>query len=361
MSDIVKQVATAIGIEGVGRTVLVSGVTGFVGTGGSIFLMPVALEYIKHGFTVHATARSQEKADEWLSAHYIARLNTKFFIVKDVAEPGAFDEAIQGVEIVAHAASPFHYNAKDNEAEILKPAVQGTKSVLETAAKTPSVKRVVITSSFASVLDVNQGFRPGYTYSEKDYNPATFEEAKKTDNPAFLYCASKILAEQAAWDFVKEKSPGFALTTICPPTIFGPPHQVVKDLDNLNQSSAQVWSLINGSTKQVPETTFPVATDVRDIAKLHVLATTLDVAKNQRYLTIAFHYSEAEVAAILRKAFPENASRITPSDGKPMGAHYDTDSSKVQRDLGIVWTAKEQSIKDTAARLWEIEASLKHA
>ena len=135
----------------------------------------------------------------------------------------------------------------------------------------------------------------------------------------------------------------------------------MKDLDNLNQSSAQVWSLINGSTKQVPETTFPVATDVRDIAKLHVLATTLDVAKNQRYLTIAFHYSEAEVAAILRKAFPENASRITPSDGKPMGAHYDTDSSKVQRDLGIVWTAKEQSIKDTAARLWEIEASLKHA
>jgi len=35
------------------------------------------------------------------------------------------------------------------------------------------------------------------------WNPATYDEAKKSDNPAFVYCASKTLAEHAAWDFVK--------------------------------------------------------------------------------------------------------------------------------------------------------------
>ena len=88
----------------------------------------MALEYLKHGFRVHATARSQEKADDWLDLHYIARLNTKFFIVKDAAGPGAFDEAIKGVEIVAHTASPFHFDTKDNVADMLSPALDVSKA-----------------------------------------------------------------------------------------------------------------------------------------------------------------------------------------------------------------------------------------
>ena len=31
-----------------------------------------------------------------------------YVIVKDIAEPGAFDEAVKGVDTVAHTASPFH-------------------------------------------------------------------------------------------------------------------------------------------------------------------------------------------------------------------------------------------------------------
>lgn len=42
-------------------------------------------------------------------------------------------------------------------------------------------------------------------HSDDDWNPATYDEAKKSDNAAFVYCASKTLAEHAAWDFVKNE------------------------------------------------------------------------------------------------------------------------------------------------------------
>lgn len=65
----------------------------------------------------------------------------------------------------------------------------------------PNVKRVVITSSFASILDPTQGLRPGYTYTEQDWNPVTREEASKGDS-VVAYLASKTMAEQAAFAYI---------------------------------------------------------------------------------------------------------------------------------------------------------------
>ena len=137
---------------------------------------------------------------------------------------------------------------------------------------------------------------------------------------------------------------------------------MVKDLDNLNTSSAQIWGIINGKSEKIEETAFPVGCDVRDVAKMHVLASTLDVAKGQRYLTVTFHYSNDQIAALLRKAFPDKASRIPKTgDGKPPFQHFDTDSTKAEKDFGIKWIGFEQCMKDTASKLWEIEASLQNA
>ncbi len=38
----------------------------------------------------------------------------------------------------------------------------------------------VITSSFATIINANEGNRPGYEYSEKDWNPITENEAVQT-------------------------------------------------------------------------------------------------------------------------------------------------------------------------------------
>lgn len=129
----------------------------------------------------------------------------------------------------------------------------------------------MITSSFAAVLDMDKQSAVGTTYSHADWNPATYDKAKNSgDNPAYLYCASKVLAEKAAWDFVEKEKPGFALSTICPPMVLGAPNQVVESMDSLNTSAASVWQLINGQTKEMPDTAFPVGTDGEHVLALEV-------------------------------------------------------------------------------------------
>lgn len=60
-------------------------------------------------------------------------------------QDGAFDEAVKGVDAVAHTASPFHMNA-DEPKELFDPAINGTLGVLKSIKKNnPNVQRVVIT------------------------------------------------------------------------------------------------------------------------------------------------------------------------------------------------------------------------
>ena len=115
-------------------------------------------------------------------------------------------------EAVIHTASPFHFNVTDTKKDLLDPAILGTTGILKAIKKSaPTVKRVVITSSFAAIVDPNA--EPGHTYSEKDFNPITEEEALQ--NPSNGYRASKTFAEKAAWEFVEKEKPNFTLATVC--------------------------------------------------------------------------------------------------------------------------------------------------
>ena len=92
-----------------------------------------------------------------------------FAIVEDISKEGAFEQAVVSnppFEVVIHTASPFHFNATDVKAEILAPAIVGTTGILKSIkAKAPTVKRCIITSSFASINDLNRKW-DGYEYSE---------------------------------------------------------------------------------------------------------------------------------------------------------------------------------------------------
>ena len=70
-----------------------------------------------------------------------------FTIVEDIAQPGAFDKAVQSdppFEVVIHTASPFHFNVTDNKKDLLDPAVIGTTGILKSVKQhAPTVKRVV--------------------------------------------------------------------------------------------------------------------------------------------------------------------------------------------------------------------------
>lgn len=89
---------------------------------------------------------------------------------------------------VIHSASPFHDNFLNPVNEILEPAINGTTGLLN-AIKTysSSVRRVIVTSSFAAIVNPDQ---PPKIYDESSWNPVTWKEAI-TDR-AKTYRGSKV-------------------------------------------------------------------------------------------------------------------------------------------------------------------------
>jgi nucleoside-diphosphate-sugar epimerase len=159
-------------------------------------------------FNVVTTVRSQTKGDWILKAHPgLSQEKLSYAVVEDIAKEGAFDEVYISLSLfvsmgqlltdkvvkttpfdyVIHTASPFHFKFSDPVKEILDPAIKGTEGILKAIkASAPTVKRVVITSSFAAIVNVPHK----QLYDESVWNPVTWEEAIK--DKALTYRASKV-------------------------------------------------------------------------------------------------------------------------------------------------------------------------
>ncbi|CAG9992129.1 unnamed protein product [Clonostachys byssicola] len=333
------------------KTVLITGASGFIAT-------HTIDAFLRKGYNVRGTVRSEKSGSDVLKTHSKYPGQLSLAIVPDIAAPNAFDEAVKGVDGIIHQASPFILNATDFEKELFQPAIKGTTTVLESAQKyNPDISRVVITSSFASVVDVNQGLRPGYTYTESDWNPVTTETAGA--NGVVAYLASKTFAERAAWDYVKDKQPKFELTTLLPPMVYGPLDHHVDDMAKLNTSSADIYRLFNGSEKQVPDTSFWAFADVRDLAEAHVQAFEKPEAAGQRYLIANSSYSYQKIVDIIRDKFPELQEKTPKGDaGSQLPPVYQLDTSKAIRELGMVFRPLEETIVDTVTSLIAIQKSI---
>lgn len=75
------------------------------------------------------------------------------FFAADLLKEGSFDEACKGCAVIFHTASPFALSVKDPQKDLVDPAVKGTENVLTSASKTPSVTRVVVTSSVVAMYN----------------------------------------------------------------------------------------------------------------------------------------------------------------------------------------------------------------
>jgi nucleoside-diphosphate-sugar epimerase len=195
-------------------------------TGGSGFLgIHCVNELLERSHRVRTTVRSAEKGE------YLKKLfkrhgdKLEYVIAEDLEKEGVFDEAVKGVEGVLHTASPFHFDAENAVLDkLVNPAVNGTNNVLNSIIKEKGIKRVVVTSSFAAVLDRNAKGHAQMEkhYTEADWNQSDADESAELGNKQSGmngYRASKTLAEKAAWNFVEAHQPTWDLVTINPPFI----------------------------------------------------------------------------------------------------------------------------------------------
>ncbi|KAG9094180.1 methylglyoxal reductase (NADPH-dependent) gre2 [Ceratobasidium sp. 370] len=342
-----------------GKNVLLTGGNGFI----AVHILVLLLD---RGYSVTATVRSESKTtylrNKFSQAVDNGRL--KFAIVPDITVSGAFDEVLKqsSFDAVLHTSSPFAFEVNDVTKDLLLPAINGTTEILKAAkAHAPTVKRVVVTSSFVSIVDGSKGDRPGYAYSEKDWNPVTFEKAQQ--NPYAGYYGSKTLAEKAAWKFVETEKPNFDLVTICPPLVHGPVLQEVTSLKALNTSSAQFYSIFNGEVKQLTNVGVWLWVDVRDVAKAHVAALEKPEAGGRRFLVSEGTFNVAQVADYIWKHYPDRAvekgiPKDTSGAGYPPDGTYTSDNSASKSILGIEYLSFESTLKDQLAQFVALEEEL---
>ncbi|KAL8819237.1 MAG: hypothetical protein Q9223_002292 [Gallowayella weberi] len=331
-------------------------------TGGSGFIAVHVLEaLLTQGHSVVTSVRSETKAQMLRDTFPdYGKDKLDFAFVPDIAEPGAFDEAVQSnppFEWVIHTASPFFFNITDTKKDLLDPAILGTTGILKAIQKhAPSVKRVIITSSFAAIINPKLGNRPDYTYSEKDWNPITEEEA--IQNPPNGYRASKTFAEKAAWDFVEKEKPNFTISTINPPLVFGPIHTKLQTLDTLNTSNQRIRDMMLGRLQDtLPPSGVHIWADVRDVARAHVRAAERPDAAGKRFFVTAGYYSNRELADEIRELLPAVASKIATNGGEfPEGGYFKFDNSRTKEILGIDFIGLKDMLKNTIPSLKAIGA-----
>ncbi len=267
----------------------------FVVTGASGYLASwVVSELLNRGATVRGTVRNPD--DTAKCRHLLdmdAELPGTLELVKaDLLEPGSFDEAVAGAGVVIHTASPFVIGkVKDPYQQLINPAVEGTKNVLNAVNAAESVKKVVLTSSVVAVYGDAQDM------SDVGLDRFTEEHWNTTSSATHqAYSFSKTEAERVAWEMHKAQS-RWTLAAINPGFILGPSKTPRAD----SESIKFIRGMIRGEFKVgAPKLCFGVV-DVRDAAKAHVEAAVRPV--EGRFILVADSKNFVEMGQILRNHF----------------------------------------------------------
>ncbi|KAI7982831.1 Cinnamoyl-CoA reductase 1 [Camellia lanceoleosa] len=314
-----------------GKTVCVTGGSGFIAS----WLVKLLLQ---RGYTVRASVRdpSDPKKTEHLLELDGAKERLHLF-KGNLLEEGSFDSMVNGCDGVFHTASPCFLTTSDPQKELIDPALKGTLNVLGSCAKSPTVKRVVLTSSTAAVECIGRPRTPNEITDETWFSDPEFCKENK-----LWYHLSKTLAEDAAWKFAKEKC--IDMVVINPSMVIGPLLQ-----PTLNASSASILELINGS-QTYPNVSYGWI-NVKDVANAHIQAYEIPSASGRYCLVERIaHYSE--VVKILHELYPSFQLPRKVADDKPYIPFHQVSKEKA-KTLGIDFISLEEGLKEIVESLTE--------
>jgi nucleoside-diphosphate-sugar epimerase len=326
--------------------VLITGATGFLG-------FRVLLLALQQGYQIRAAVRSEAKAAKLLSNPALKALNRdsqlSFVTVPDFLVSGAFDEAIKGVKYVIHVASPIPRKEMpddDHDKWFVQQAVQGTLGVLESAQKTPSVKRIIVTSSVVANTGIAglEGDSAGQTITAETRAP--WDNGPYGD-PRRAYVASKIAALVRAEEWIKEKKPTFDVIHIHPSYIFGRDELYESTKDYMGGTSGIALAVATGRADS--ETQMAVSFNhVADTARAHVLSLDPKVPGNQSFLlTNSGEHNEKwdDIFTLLEKRYPEEVEKGIFKKGSAWkSGAFSADVRKTEETFGFKLATLEEAV-----------------
>ncbi|MEV7420227.1 NAD-dependent epimerase/dehydratase family protein [Streptomyces sp. NPDC089919] len=332
--------------------VLVTGGSGFVGS-------RLVDELLERGYHVRATVRSLADAAKVgplteMAGRHPGRLE---LFEADLLAAGSFDEAMAGCRVVFHVASPFLMpeQIKDGRRDVVEPAVAGTRNVLAAIEATPSVERLVFTSTvgaifgdYADVLEMTDR-----TLTERYVNTTS----TPADNP---YHYAKTLAEQTAWETARAQD-RWRMVSVNPGLVLGPSLTPASESGSL----FLVDELFKGYfCYGAPDFAFTFV-DVRDVAAAHIAAAERPEAHGRYILARPEMVSFRQMARALLAVRPRDprlprwglphwpVRLLGPAFGltqdyirKHLGIRFAVDNRRSTDELGIVYRPWEETVVD---------------
>lgn len=339
------------------KKVLVTGGTGYIGNW-------VVKELLEKGYTVRITVRDKSQTQKYRHLLDLAKETDGELEVSEanLLSEGSFDEPAGGCSAVIHIASPFTLRFRDAKKDLIDPALNGTRNVLNAATRAGSVKKIVLTSSVAAVhgdaIDMKEQGLDEFTEEH-------FNETSAPDHQPYSY--SKVLAEKEAWKMAAEQEQ-WKLVVINPSFVVGPSLTETSDSESLNFMK----DMLTGKYKTgAPELWFGWV-DVRDAAHAHVLALESSKAEG-RHILAERTMSVLKVAEILKDQFGDKYK--LPSGKIPkwlmylvgpflglkaryikrnVGYPIRLNTEKSRESLGLTYRPISESLRDMVRQMHEL-------
>ncbi|RDX76637.1 hypothetical protein CR513_43352 [Mucuna pruriens] len=329
MEEVVKMVKSNENIVPTAKY-CVTGSTGYIGS----WLVEALLQ---RGCIVHATVRDPAKSLHLLSLWKGGGDQLRFFQA-DLHEEGSFDEAVKGCVGVFHVAASMELNVSDEKqnneslvkANIIDPAIKGTINLLKSCLKSNSVKRVVYTCSISTITakDNNGKWKPIADESCQIQPDSIWN----TQASGWVYALSKLLTEEAAFQFAKEN--GIDLVSVITSTVAGPfftanvPTSVKVLLSPLTGETEyfKILSAVNARMGSI------ALVHIEDICIAHIFLMEHDKAEG-RYICSSQSCTLSNMATLLSKVY--SCSNICMNTEKNYNDIPSEISSKKLEDLGF--------------------------
>ncbi len=258
----------------------------------------VITDLLDDGHVVHATVRNL--GDDAKRAHLDAleeRYPGKLTLFEaDLLEPGSLDTALEGCDALIHTAAAVILASRDPQKKIIDVAVKGTQNVLDSVARTPSVKRIVMTSSIAAVMSYDQ---LDATYTEDDW-------CRSDDIRLDPYGMGKAQSERLLWEFADKYADRVQAVAINPSVVIGPPlakHQIRSSLSFIRDLVGWTYPACAPMRLHL--------VDVGDVSKGHVRALTSDKAVGHRIIFSDRPMTMLEISKVLSRKY-ETPKRVLP-------------------------------------------------
>ncbi|EMT70497.1 hypothetical protein FOC4_g10008958 [Fusarium odoratissimum] len=337
------------------QLLVITGVSGHVG-------FRVLVEALTRGYNARAVIRNASQADQIKATDSVQPYLTQveFAVVPELLVPSAFHGVLDGADGVVHVASPLPSASQEFKRDLIEPAVKATLGILKAAKKVPTIKRVVITSSIASLITwdylVSSDTTKVFTVRDT-YTPTNLDGPFA--NAMDAYGVSKAAALAATERFKEEEKPHFEVVSILPSMVTGK--------NELNRTPEDVGKGSNGTTLGVllnnksDTPSLGVSVHVNDVARAHIDALDPAIQGNRNYLCSSGGVEGTtweDAKDIVRQNFPKAvADGNFPLEGSQPSRPIRLDSSNTEEVFGWKFASFEEQVKSVAEHYLELLAA----